>query len=180
MTAFIAMIRGINVGGRRRIPMDGLVTLFTSLGFTNVGTCVQSGNVIFSSTDSNPEDLAAKIEREILKTFDFTVRAILRSSDEMQGVVTGNPFLKEVGVNTGALHVTFLSDTPPRSLADILGSAEDGADRYVLIGKEVYLSCPDGYGRTKFSNTFFEKKLKIAATTRNWKTVIALGRITGE
>jgi uncharacterized protein (DUF1697 family) len=178
MTVFIALIRGINVGGHKRIRMGDLMELCRSLGFGAVRSHLQSGNVIFESLDEYPAHLSLLIEEKIFEKFGFPVQVILRSSRELRRIVVDNRLVRE-GVGVDRLHVTFLSDLPPEAVQESM-SGEAGPDRYVIVGREVYLFCPDGYGRTTFTTTFFEKYLGVAATTRNWKTVTALANMAGE
>jgi uncharacterized protein (DUF1697 family) len=176
MTVYIALIRGINVGGQKRVGMADLVQLCQSLGFTNVRTYLQSGNVLFGSPDGDPGRLSAMVGEKMSRELGFPVKVILRTSKEFRRIIASNPLAQE-GREADKLHVTFLSDFSPEVVRESMMKGNDGPDRYVIAGREVYLYCPDGYGRTKFSNTFFEKKLGVAATTRNWKTVNALAEM---
>lgn len=178
ITVFIALLRGINVGGQKRVGMADLVELCRSLGFGNVRTYLQSGNVLFESPDEKTAWLSATVSEKISEKFGFPVKVIMRSSGELRRIITDNPLAKE-GMNVDKLHVTFLSDVPSGDIRERMMKGEDGPDRYMIVGREAYLSCPDGYGRTKFSTTFFEKKLGVAATTRNWKTVNTLAEMAG-
>ncbi len=180
MTTYVSMLRGINVGGRKRIRMGQLVALYESLGLTNVRTYVQSGNVVFDSEVTDGSRLIRLIEEGITKTFGFSAAVLIRTKDELARVVENNPFLKEKGIDTGKLHVTFLSDFPDGAALDQVRAVGDGSDSFAVTDREVYLHCPNGYGRTKLSNDLFEKKLKLSATTRNWRTVTALLQIAGE
>ena len=177
MTTFISLLRGINVRGQRRVPMQELARMYESLGFTGVRTYLQSGNVLFDSQGTEPGQLSALIGERIAQVFGFPVKIILRDSDDFRRIIRSNPFLERDEVDAGTFHVTFLSDIPPETIADSLRSGENGVDRYILAGKEVFLSCPDGYGKTKLSNAFFEKMLDTVATTRNWKTVTKLAEM---
>jgi uncharacterized protein (DUF1697 family) len=143
-----------------------------------VRTHLQSGNVIFESPGENPAQVSGRIGEKIAEQFGLSVQVILRSSGELRRIVVDNPLVRE-GVDVDRLHVTFLSDLPPEAVRESM-SGEAGPDRYVIVGREVYLFCPDGYGRTTFTTTFFEKYLGVAATTRNWKTVTALADMAGE
>jgi uncharacterized protein (DUF1697 family) len=173
MTVFIALLRGINVGGRKRVRMADLVHLCRDLGFHHVRTYLQSGNVLFESPQDDPGQVSAMVGGEISRKWGFPVKVILRTSAEFRRIITSNPLAGE-GLDADTLHVTFLSELPPEGVPEGMREGKDGHDRYVNVGREVYLSCPDGYGKTKFSTGFFEKKLGVAATTRNWKTVTAL------
>jgi uncharacterized protein (DUF1697 family) len=181
MPTYISILRGINVGGSKKIRMSALETLFARLGFNDVTTYIQSGNVVFSTTLKSPaQDIAEIIEKGILDELHFEVPVIIRSVTEMEAIVEENPFIKEYGIEEERLHVTFLSGTPGPLLATAIQTADFPPDRFTLSGKEVYLYCPAGYGRTKLNNTFFERKLKITATTRNWNTVRKLIEIANK
>lgn len=174
MNTCICLLRGINVSGQKAIKMPDLAAVFKGMGFTNVVTYLQSGNVIFDTTETDMAGLAHAIEMAIEKTFGFDVSVVLRSKEEWHSVFTSNPFLDQRKEDIGRLYVTFLAQAPASSEAENLTRPAGSNDEFVLSGKEVYLFCPDGYGRAKLSNTFFEKKLKVTATTRNWRTVSAL------
>ena len=170
----ISLLRGINVSGQKTVRMPELKTLYESLGFSHVATYLQSGNVVFDCAFPEASTAAASIEKAIEGRFGFKVSVLIRSGDDFGRIIDGNPFLTQRNEDPERLYVTFLSDSPPAGALKSLETPIDTTDEYFLSGKEVYLFCPDGYGRTKLSNSFFERKLKVAATTRNWKTVNAL------
>jgi uncharacterized protein (DUF1697 family) len=174
MHTFISLLRGINVSGQKTIRMPELKALYESLGFTQVTTYLQSGNVVFDCADREASTVRGSIEKEIERHFSFSVSVLLRDRDDFQRIIGGNPFLAQRNEDPERLHVTFLSALPSALALKDLETPIDTTDEYFLSGKEVYLFCPNGYGRTKLSNNFFERKLKVAATTRNWKTVNAL------
>lgn len=168
MATYVSMLRGINVGGQKKIKMKDLKELYESLNFKDVKTYIQSGNVVFRYPDSPVLELTEKIENEIKKVFDFHVPVFIRTKDELQDAVKNNPF-KELDVDK--LHVTFLSDIPTEKPVKEIDKIKDKSEKFSIILKEIYLFLPHGYGRTKLSNEFFEKNLKVSATTRNWKTL---------
>ena len=171
---YIALLRGINVGRNKRIKMADLIKVFESLGFKNVKTYVQSGNVIFEHDSNDAAEIAGRIERKISQTFSFSVNVIIRTKDEVENVVKGNPFIGRAGIELDKLHVIFLADMPdPKDVLN-LDINKDENEEFEVIGREVYLYCPDGYARTKLKNDIFEKKLNTEATTRNWKTTSKL------
>jgi len=170
----ISMLRGINVSGQKTIRMPELKALVESLGFTQVTTYLQSGNVVFDCANGEVSTIAGSLEKAIERHFGFTVSVLMRDRDDFRRIIEGNPFLTGRNEDPERLHVTFLSALPSAVAVKDLETSIDTTDEYFLSGKEIYLFCPNGYGRTKLSNTFFEKKLKVAATTRNWKTVNAL------
>ena len=177
MTTYISMLRGINVSGQKRIQMGELQNLYQSLRFTNVQTYVQSGNVVFESPEPDMKRLGKRIEAQIENTFGFLVPVLLRTVGDFQRILESNPFEHE---DPARVLVTFLYEHPDESKWNELRDHKDKVDEFALGKQEIFLFCPGGYGRTKLSNNFFEKKLKLIATTRNWKTVIALDKIARE
>ena len=171
MPIFISMLRGINVGGRK-VLMTDLKTLYASLGFEEIVTYIQSGNVIFkASSKKNGVLLGTQIQAALKEKYPFDIPVIVRSLAEMKSVLAQNPFLKRSHVNTEKLHVTFLANNPEAALVKALEEISFPRDEYIIQGKEIFLQIPESYGETKLSNSFLEKKLKVSATTRNWKTV---------
>jgi uncharacterized protein (DUF1697 family) len=175
--SYVALLRGVNVGGQRRLAMDELRDLFVSEGAQAVETYLQSGNVIFRS-GAAPTRLVANLERKIGSKLGAGVSIIVRTPTELAKVLAQNPFARG-GADTGRLHVTFLSKTPVRSRVSQLERVTTGADRFAVAGRQVYLYCPNGYGRTKLSNAFLERRLEVEATTRNWRTVTELAELVG-
>jgi uncharacterized protein (DUF1697 family) len=173
----VAMLRGINVAGKTKIKMDDLRELFTGLGHTNVQTYLQSGNVVFATTVRDPRKLEAAAEQAIDSELGLQVAVLVRSHSELAAVLTANPYLDRE-TDLTKLPVTFLAEAPaPEAVAALQVPAGEPAVCTVL-DREVYLHCPDGYGRTKLNNAFLERKLGVKATTRNWKSVTALHDIS--
>lgn len=172
MQTYVSILRGINVSGQKKILMADLKTLYEKLGFKEVSTYIQSGNVVFK-VDGKLRDieLVQKIESAISKKYDFHVPVIIRSEEELKKIISSNPFLKEKEIDVKKLHVTFLSEIPAKENVADIESINYLPDQFIISGKEIYLHIPISYGETKLSNNFFEKKLKIKATTRNWNTV---------
>ena len=176
MNIFISMLRGINVSGHNKISMADLKNLYESLGFQNVVTYVQSGNVVFDSDKQDASKLSALIESQIKKSFDLSVSVLLRDKNDLQRIISGNPFVKRKK-DPIKLYVTFLQTSPPTFDFNILPLPSSESDEFIIIDKEIFIFCPNGYGRTKLNNNFFEKKLNLIATTRNWNTVNALFKL---
>lgn len=174
---FIAMLRGINVSGKNHLAMPDLTRMVAGLGLDNVQTYVQSGNVIFAAPDQEMTALALRIQSQIKQAFSLDVPVVMRSGPEMQRIHDNNPFLTTRNENPDFLHVTFLAAPTSPARVQGLSIQNAGADKYVIRDREIYLYCPGGYGRTKLTNTVFEKKLGVQATTRNWKTVTALAEL---
>jgi uncharacterized protein (DUF1697 family) len=179
MAVMLAMLRGINVSGQKKVPMLQLRTMFEELKFKNVKTYIQSGNVIFESKDTNESMLSKKIGKKIMDVFGFDVSVVIRTEEELSSAIKKNPFVKEKDVQLDRLYVTFLSESPSKENMEKIKLPENTSDRFVISGKEVYLYCPGGYGETKLSNNFFENKLKVVATTRNWRTTNVLLEMMG-
>jgi uncharacterized protein (DUF1697 family) len=174
MPTFIAMLRGINVSGHKIIKMDQLRASFTAMGFSNTKTYIQSGNIIFEASNDSTANLSEKIGQRILGDFGFSVPVTLKTAKEMEQIIKRNPFLGMPAIDHSKLHVTFLDDDPPKKALEQLLPLASKPEQVHIIGQEVFLYCPNGYGNTKLSNTAIEKKLSVGATTRNWKTVNTL------
>ncbi|HET6251405.1 MAG TPA: DUF1697 domain-containing protein [Tepidisphaeraceae bacterium] len=172
MPTHFALLRGINVGGNI-LKMDHLKEIWLELGFKNARTCLQSGNVVFDATKPSAE----KIQRRLISETRLPVTVILRTTAEMAQIVAGNPFLPDKADDASHLHVTFLKSEPAEGDLQKLGQIRTGDDRLKAIGKEIYLYCPGGYGRTRLSNNAMERALGIKATTRNWNTTRKLAEM---
>ena len=152
--------------------MVDLRKLYEELGFSNITTYIQSGNVVFDSKKQEDNQmLALRIEQAIEKMYGFAVPVIVRTVDEMKHLVSANPFLQENSTAVERLHVTFLKDNPSTEKIEQLQHTDFGADAFAIVSKDVFIYCSGKYSDTKLSNQFFESKLKTTATTRNWKTV---------
>jgi len=171
MQTYLAILRGINVSGHKPVKMVDLRNVFAELGFENVKTYIQSGNVVFESKETDAIKFKSSIEKAIVQRYGFEVPVLILKKAELVAIASGNPYLTD-GRNedTKFLHVTFLGDEPEKIELDKLADLNYPPDEFYRIGKAMYLFTPGGYGNTKLSNTFFEAKLKVQATTRNWKT----------
>jgi uncharacterized protein (DUF1697 family) len=178
MPVYIALLRGVNVG-QNILKMDRLRALCADLGVKNARTYVQSGNIIFEAKGSSAH-WAQALERKLAGESRLAVSVIVRTTAEMARVLVANPFLKEKGIDPAKLHVTFLQTAPARAVLDALVEPKSGSDRFKCLGQEIYLHCPDGYGRTKLTNNWFEKMLAVRSTTRNWNTVNKLVEMCAE
>jgi len=175
MNKYIAILRGINVSGQKKVLMADLKVLFETLGFTDVSTYIQSGNVIFQSSETDKCLLITLIESAITQKYNFSVPVQIRSHSDLADIITELPF-KEINVaDEGAkVLITLLADLPSQNNIEKLLSYVVAPEKLRIIGQTVYLHCPNGYGRSKLSNVFIENKLKISATTRNLKTAYKL------
>lgn len=171
---WVALLRGINVGGHNRIPMAELKTLHESLGFTDVTTYIQSGNVVCRGPDADAWGLSRKLEEAITGRWGHEVRVVLRTSGDLERVAEGNPFLAEGVRDLSRLYVTFLASVPAPGKLKELRAPEGMGDALHVTDREIYLYCPGGHGRSKLSNDRLERALQVQATTRNWNTVCTL------
>jgi len=171
MAIWISFLRGINVAGNRGLKMAELEKIYGSLGFQNVQTYRQSGNVIFSHHGKDESGISTRIENALMTRMGLDVKIFLRSPNELAKIVEGHPFRNK---DRTRVHVTLLHSKPVKvPIAKITAAAAKG-EEFALYNREVFLFLPNGQGRTKLSNNFFEKTLGIAATTRNWNTISGL------
>jgi uncharacterized protein (DUF1697 family) len=169
----VALLRGINLAGKNRLPMKELIEMFENGGCGGAAAYIQSGNVIFTAAPAVASRIAALITTQIKKRFGFDVPVILRTADELKKVISNNPFLK-AGVAEKELHVMFLADAPDASHIRTLDPDRSPPDTYQVRGREIYLRLPNGMGRSKLSNQYFDSKLATVSTARNWRTVTTL------
>ena len=178
MNQYIAFLRGINVGGKRLIKMQDLIKLFASLNYDSIRTYLQSGNVVFKSKETDLLALLSTLENAIFEYFKFEVKVILRRTSDLKVLLESNPYLLENDMDTSNFYVTFLETIPDSFLVKNLNLDFRIPDTFKIIGKEVFIHITKGYGNTKINNSFFENKLHLSATTRNWKTVNELYTMT--
>jgi uncharacterized protein (DUF1697 family) len=157
--------------GQRRMKMADLLSLCRKLELELPATYLQSGNVVFSSSITNAQELEKQLSEAITKRFGFEVPVLVRNAQEWSALKVSNPYVAGPGIDLSFLHVTFLSAAPDPQLILKAQAFPAGPDSFRSLGREIYLHTPGGYGNTKLSNAFFESKLKLTATTRNWKTV---------
>jgi uncharacterized protein (DUF1697 family) len=176
---YLALLRGINVGGKHKLPMKDFSALLESLGCTKVRTYIQSGNAAFEASASVAAGLAGRLHAAVLKKAGFEAPVVLRSAAEMAAVLRSNPFLKK-GADPGHLHVGFLADKPAGGALKALDPGRSLGDAFTVLGREVYFHLPNGVARTKLTNAYFDAALKTVCTLRNWRTVQALCALAGE
>ena len=175
-TTYAALLRGINLGSQKRVAMADLRALVERLGCADVRTYVQSGNAVFRS-DLGAGDAARAIERTIQKELDLEVTVVIRTARQLRDLVANNPFARSKGAPK-TLYMTFLAEEPDRARVRKLVDESFEPERFEIVGEDVYLYFPNGYGRVKLSNATLERRLGVAATTRNWRTVTALAELT--
>ena len=166
---WIALFRGINVGGKHRLPMTSLVALIEALGGTRVKTCIQSGNAVFSCANTTAAALSRRIEGSVLAKHGFAPRVLVLTREELERAVSANPFPQAVSAPT-SLHLAFLADRPENPDFARLNALKCRGEAYALEGKLFFLHTPGGFGQSKLA-AGYEKLLGVAATARNWNTV---------
>jgi len=169
MASYVALLRGVNVGGNNKVPMKALVEMFESLGHEDVATFIQSGNVVFTAGSSSPADIAASLEREISSTFGVKTAVLLRTKPEMRAIAKHNPFMSP-SADVSKLQVTFLDLVPDKAVLAKLEPDACAPDEFAVRSREVYSLCPNGFGRSRLV-AYLERRLGQRATSRNWNTV---------
>lgn len=179
MSTRIALLRGINVGGKRKILMNDLRILFETLGYQNVHTYIQSGNVVFKSFDKSDKNvIASMIENAINDKFGFDVPVIVIDKEQLDEAITINPFTSVY--EKEKLHLTFLKKIPDPDLVKEVSEIDFDNDKLIIIKKWAFIYCEGPYHKTRITNNIFENKLKVQATTRTWKTILKINKICQE
>ncbi len=180
MARYVALLRGINVGGRKKVAMGDLRDALRSLGYGDVETYLQSGNAIFAAPDRDPgpDRLARDVEQALRSRLETDVKVLVRTGDELASVVEANPF-PGAASEPSRLHVAFLSAAPDEDRAATIDAARFEPDQFRIGERAVYLWYPNGAGRSKLTNDLLERKLGVTATSRNWNTVLALRERAG-
>ena len=176
--SYVALLRGINVGGKHIVPMKQLVEMFTVAKCVNVRSYIQSGNVVFTAPSKVANGLPDLLSKKIEERFGFAAPIVLRSREEMQKIARSNPFLK-AGLPEITLHVYYLADEPSSAAVKSLDPNRSPGDRFQVIGREVYMHLPNGAGRSKLTSAYFDSKLATVATARNWATTLKLLEMMG-
>ena len=179
METYIALLRGINVSGQKLIKMEQLRNVLAELPISNISTYIQSGNVIFESTVDDFSELEQLIASKIMDHFGFEVTVMVTNLAELQDIVQQNPY-PQAEVDSVQPYIVLLSHLPDPDNVATLSAVDFGNDQWVLKGRTLYIFYADGAGTTKLSNAVIERKLKLKATARNWKTVqklIGLGKL---
>jgi uncharacterized protein (DUF1697 family) len=176
-TKYVSLLRGINLGGKNKLPMKSLAGLFTDAGCNDVETYIQSGNVVFGASSAVAKRLPSAIAAAIAEQFGYQVSVVIRSATELADVVDNNPFLKR-GVDTATLHVAFLAGTPDAKRVTALDGKRSPGDSFEVRGRHIFLRLPNGVARTKLTNDYFDRTLGTTSTLRNWNTVQKLLEMT--
>jgi uncharacterized protein (DUF1697 family) len=169
MDTYIALFRGINVGGANRLPMRELVDVLECLGLQNIRTYIHSGNVVFGSKEVDLSELAGRMSAAIKESHGFTPHVLLLEQDELENALASNPFPKAESAPK-TLHLFFLASTPENPDLETLESIKRESERFDLRGRVLYLHAPDGIGRSKLAARV-EKSLGVPVTARNWRSI---------
>ena len=175
MKKYVALLRGVNVGGNTRLKIADLIQLCESLKLYNAETYLQSGNVAFDYNGQDLSSIGKRIEKKLKDQLGLQVSVFIRTPEDFARIVAGQPFKDK---DRTKLHVTFLYTAPHKGSTEVLKSVAIGGEEFSMSNTEVYLFLPNGMGTTKLSNNFIEKTLGVPATTRNWNTVNALLEMT--
>lgn len=180
MTTYLALLRGINVSGKNAIRMPALRDSLSGLGLRDVQTYLQSGNIVFGANQSDVAALATKIKTSIAQDFGHDVAVLVLSAKDLALIANSNSLWPKSGGEETLFHCTFLFEPVSPAAFNALKLPAAEGERVVLVENAVLLHCPHGYGKTKLNNSFFERALGVPATTRNWRTVLALHAVCTE
>ncbi len=177
MKTYVSLIRGVNVGGRKGVPMDEFKRVYALLDLKGLMSYRQSGNLLFAAPQIPVEELEKRISRKIEQEIGLSLAVIVMESQTLEAIVRNNPFSQNSGKNPAFIHLSFLAETP--------GDFDESSIREKAVSREeiefgprvIYLYCPHGYGTTKLHNAFLESRLGVSATTRNWNTARALVKL---
>lgn len=170
----LALLRGINVSGHNMIKMEALKQMLENLGFQNVRTYIQSGNVFVDTDEENPSAVGFQIKQEIFRTFGHEVPVVVIAKKDLEDCFANNAYLKEKELDTKKLYVAFLSAVMKRDSINDLKISQFKPDEAALDGSRIYIKYAVGAGKTRLDQKYIEKKLNVTATIRNWNTVTKL------
>ena len=169
----VVLLRGINLGGRNKLPMKDLARMLTELGCQDVTTYIQSGNAVVTMDEALAAALPGRLAECIQEQAGLRVPVVVRTREAFATVVRDNPYLA-AGADPQALHVMFLADQPSPEEVAALDPNRSPPDAYLVRGREIYLHCPQGVADTRLTNAYFDARLKTVSTSRNWRTVLKL------
>ncbi len=170
---YVALLRGINVGGKNKLAMKELAAIFAKAGCTDVKTYIQSGNVVCRASAAVAKKLPAFVTAAIANDVGHDIPVVIRTGEELASVARKNPFLA-AGAAPETLHVMFLKDAPTAAAVAALDANRSPGDEFIARGKDIYLRLPNGVAKTKLSNAYFDRALATTSTGRNWRTVLEL------
>jgi uncharacterized protein (DUF1697 family) len=171
MRVVVSMLRGVNLGPHKRIKMEALRALYESLGLRDPQSYVQSGNVVFKTSEKNLGSVAKRIENAIERTFGFHADVIVRTTSELRAVLAKNPFTARSGIDPARLLVTFLASDPGEEAREKIRQIKAEPEELWIDGRELFIYFPNGLARPKLSIPLIERTLKTSGTGRNWNSV---------
>lgn len=175
MTIYITFLRGVNMTGHNSIKMTELTELYVKIGCSDPQTYIQSGNVIFTNnSEIDPSSHSIKIEKAILERFKYVVPVMVRTVQDLNNIFSINPFLGERNFDPSKMAVIFLHEEATEAQLRKVEGVDYPPDRFKIVGREIYIYCPNGFGKTKLYTNFFEKKMGVKGTARNWKTITTI------
>jgi uncharacterized protein (DUF1697 family) len=178
LSTHVALLRGINVGGKNKLPMKDLAAIFVDAGCVDVQTYIQSGNVVCKAQAAVSKQLSSTIAAAILARSGLRIPVVTRAASEIESVARNNPFLK-AGKDPASLHVAFLHDVPKPPRASALDRRRSPPDEIVVAGRDIYMLLPNGVAPSKFTNAYLDATLGTTSTMRNWRTVLKLLELAG-
>jgi len=180
MPMLISLLRGVNVGGHHKVKMDELRALYESLGFEDVQTYINSGNVLFRTAGRDLVRLRKRIEDAIESACGFRATVILRTPSDLRGVIARNPFAARPGMDPSKLAIHFLAADPSAAAREQVRAMDAAPEELHIDGRELYMYFPNGMARPKLSLPQVEKTLQVSGTSRNWNTVRKLLEMAGK
>ncbi len=175
---YIALLRGINVSGQKLLKMEELRKVFEDMGFKNVRSYIQSGNIIFEAPKTKDETLSSKIEKQLDKVYGYEVTVVIRTIPELEEIIKKYPFSKVKGHEEGKIYAAFLNREPDKNNVKELISLSSKNEMFHLNGKNLYILVNVSFPESLMGKNIVEKKLKVRATVRNWNTVNKLASFT--
>lgn len=172
-SAYVALLRGVNLGSKNKVPMPALRAMFIGVGALNVESYIQSGNILFRATPKSANKIIAAVCEEIARQFGFHAAIVIRNLAELEDVLVSNPFLA-TGRDEDDLHVFFLRNHPASDDVAKLNAGRSPGDEFHVRGRDIYLYMPNGVARSRLTNAYFDSQLKTVSTARNWRTVKTL------
>jgi uncharacterized protein (DUF1697 family) len=177
MTTHIALLRAVNVGGTKSVSMSSLRDVLAALGFGEVQSLVQSGNLVFQSSGRTPDDLESLLEAEVYRRLGVRTEFFVRTARQWQAIVAGNPFEDEADRDPSHLVLMLLKSRATSTRVDALRAAITGPERVHGGGRHAYLTYPEGIGRSRVTSALIERRLETPGTARNWNTVLKLAAL---
>ena len=177
MYTYIVLLKGINVGGHKKVPMADLRELLSKLRFNDVKTYIQSGNVILKSTEKNVQKVESTIRDALLNHFGFEVNVLAKTPKDLQRIFNGSPFSDEQKMKS---YFMMLHKTPPTDLVKIASEKQYEGEDYFINNDCIYYFCAKGFGKSKFNANLFERKLETFITARNYNTMVKLIALSSE